>query len=71
MKTCNKCGVAKPLEAFHTEMRRGKRKHKARCATCVKAEWAQRRAALRGEVPMAQVLNAWRGPVTPNLGLRP
>ena len=71
MKTCNKCGSRKAAGGVpHGDAARQSANTGA-LRNVSKAEWAQRRAALRGEVPMAQVLNAWRGPVTFNLGLRP
>lgn len=45
MKTCTKCGVAKPLDEFHPDKRSGSRR--ARCRSCVNAVRGAHRAANR------------------------
>jgi len=79
MKACNKCGIVQPIDCFHTEIRRGQRKHKARCMTCVRREWADYQARQKGNATptdKSAAFNGWHGVVTrgvlsPTLGLRP
>lgn len=69
MKTCTKCCRTLSLDAFHMELRRGKRVHKSRCAQCVQGEWANYQARQKGLMPpseMAKAFNEWHGPAEPN-----
>lgn len=71
MKQCNKCTRTLPLTMFHMELRRGVRKHKARCKQCVQGEWASYKRKASGKDDLCVAFNGWHGPVSPNLGLRP
>ena len=73
MKTCTKCKRTLPIERFHLNFKGGKYVRRSRCAQCLQEE----RVARRERPPnpelavIAGVFTNWRGPVSPNLGLRP
>lgn len=64
MKTCTKCKETLPLECFHTETHRGRKRVKSKCISCTHEYWAERSAILRGVAPpseMAAAFNGWHG----------